>query len=294
MSKEDLRQELKEIEALTMKSDFWSDKIRAQENIRRMQEIKDELAGLGKYDKGGAVMTIFAGAGGDDSEDFVKMLYEMYSKYVDGKNWQMSKLQEYPTEHGGYRSISVEISGKNVYGGLQYESGVHRLVRISPFNAQGKRQTSFAMVEVIPILPDPKDFEIPQDELRVEFSKSSGPGGQNVNKRETAVRVTHIPTNLTVHSESGRTQERNRDKALELLRGKLAAKQEEEKKQKEAGLHISKTTDNEWGSQIRSYVLHPYQMVKDHRTDVEVRNTERVLKDGDIEVFIEAMSTSQD
>jgi len=289
MNKEELKQELKDIETRMMQGDFWSDKDKAQADIKRMQDIKDELEGFGKYDRGDAVMTIFAGAGGDDAEDFVRMLFEMYLKFFDTKGWQVLKLHDHPTEHGGYRNISVEISGKQVYGNMQYESGVHRLVRVSPFNAQSKRHTSFAMVEVIPKLPNPKDLEIPDEDVKLEFTKSSGPGGQNVNKRETAVRATHIPTGITTYAESERTQERNRDKAMELLRGKLAAKQEEDRKKKEAGLHVSKTTDNEWGSQIRSYVLHPYQMVKDHRSDVEIRNVQKVLEDGDLQEFIDAM-----
>lgn len=290
MTSEDLKKELADIEARMMQADFWNDKDAAQEAIARMQDIKDELAGFGKYDKGAAIMTIFAGAGGDDAEDFVRMLYEMYAKYIDQKGWTPLLVSQHPTDHGGYRNISIEIGGKGVFGRLKHESGVHRLVRVSPFNAQNKRHTSFAMVEVIPKLPDPKDFELPEDEVKLEFTKSSGPGGQNVNKRETAVRATHEPTGITVHAESERTQERNRDRALELLRGKLAAKQEEDRAKKEAGLAISKTTDNEWGSQIRSYVLHPYQMVKDHRSEHEERAVNRVLEDGDLDPFIDAMA----
>lgn len=290
MTSEDLKKELADIEARMMQADFWNDKDAAQEAIARMQDIKDELAGFGKYDKGSAIMTIFAGAGGDDAEDFVRMLYEMYAKYIDQKGWTPLLVSQHPTDHGGYRNISIEIGGKGVFGRLKHESGVHRLVRVSPFNAQSKRHTSFAMVEVIPKLPDPKDFELPEDEVKLEFTKSSGPGGQNVNKRETAVRATHEPTGITVHAESERTQERNRDRALELLRGKLAAKQEEDRIKKEAGLAVSKTTDNEWGSQIRSYVLHPYQMVKDHRSEYEERAVNRVLEDGDLDPFIDAMA----
>ena len=287
-SKKELQHELALIEERMVRPDFWSDKDRAQADIQRMQDIKNELAGFGKYDRGAAIMTIFAGAGGDDAEDFVRILYEMYSKYTSKAGWAAVVTDQHATSQGGYRNISLEITGKGVFGRLKHESGVHRLVRVSPFNAQSKRHTSFAMVEVIPKLPDPKDFELPEDEVKLEFTKSSGPGGQNVNKRETAVRATHEPTGITVHAESERTQERNRDKALELLRGKLAARQEEQRAQKEAGLHISKTTGNEWGSQIRSYVLHPYQLVKDHRTDYEERTVDRVL-DGELDQFIDAM-----
>ncbi|HEC32959.1 MAG TPA: PCRF domain-containing protein, partial [Candidatus Kaiserbacteria bacterium] len=190
-------------------------------------------------------------------------------------------------DHGGYRNISFEVIGKNVYGTLKNESGVHRLVRLSPFNEKSKRHTSFSMVEVVPILPKINDIEFKDDEIDVQFAKSSGPGGQNVNKRETAVRIVHIPTNLSVHVESERSQAQNKERAIEILKGKVFHKQEEDRKKESSGLSVSKTTEVEWGSQIRSYVLHPYQMVKDHRTNVEVRDTEAIF-DGDIEVFIDA------
>jgi peptide chain release factor 2 len=190
---------------------------------------------------------------------------------------------------GGYRNISIEVIGKNSYGLLKNESGVHRLVRISPFNAKKLRHTSFSLVEVIPELEkNDSVIEIPPNELRIELSKSGGPGGQNVNKRETAVRVVHLPTNLSVHVTSERSQEQNKEKAIEMLKGKLFKKREMDKQKEKDGLSISKTTDIEWGSQIRSYVLHPYKMVKDHRTLIEVGNVDAVLLDGEIDCFIEA------
>jgi peptide chain release factor 2 len=175
------------------------------------------------------------------------------------------------------------------YGTLKNESGVHRLVRISPFNANAKRHTSFSLVEVVPKLErnDPI-VTIPPDELKIEFSKSGGPGGQNVNKRETAVRIVHLPTNISIHVTSERSQEQNKEKAIEMLKGKLFKKMEDDKAREKEGLSISKTTDIEWGNQIRSYVLHPYKMVKDHRTNVETGNVDSVLEDGDLEKFIEA------
>ena len=232
-------------------------------------------------------MTIFSGAGGDDAEDFSRILLEMYLKYFSNKNWQVSVAHKNENDHGGYRNITLEVSGKNVYGTLKNESGVHRLVRISPFNSSGKRHTSFSMVEVIPKFDKLGEIKIPPEDIKLEYSKSSGPGGQNVNKRETAVRVVHIPTNIAVHVESERSQAQNKEKALATLEAKLYTQLEKEREAKEKGMYISKTTEIEWGNQIRSYVLHPYKMVKDHRTDVEVRDVDNVLG-GDIDEFIEA------
>lgn len=286
-SKEDIEKKIADIEEAMSSADFWSDKNAAQAKIKELQTLKDEREGVGKYDRGNAVMTIFAGAGGDDAEDFVRMLLEMYMKYLEGKNWSMRTLDENQNDHGGYRNVTIEIEGKNAYGTLKNESGVHRLVRISPFGKGGIRQTSFAMVEVIPVFEKEGEVNIPPEEIKIEYSKSSGPGGQNVNKRETAVRLVHLPTNIAVHVESERSQADNRSKAMEMLEAKLYKKLEDERKAKESGMYVSKTTANEWGSQIRSYVLHPYKMVKDHRTNVETAQAEKVLA-GDLEEFIEA------
>ncbi len=270
--------------------DFWSDKTNAQATIKEIAELKEKIAGVGKYDRGNAVMTIFSGAGGDDSEDFSAMLLRMYLKFFEKKNFEVKFLHENKNDQGGYRNITLEIHGKGVYGMLKNESGVHRLVRISPFNAKKLRHTSFSMVEVIPDFKDQggEDIVIPADDLRTEFSRSSGPGGQNVNKRETAVRVVHVPTNLAVHVETERSQEQNREKAVQILKGKLFKIEEDKRKAVESGMYVSKTTEIEWGNQIRSYVLHPYKMVKDHRTEVETSNVDAVLEDGDIMQFIEA------
>lgn len=183
--------------------------------------------------------------------------------------------------------MTIEIDGRDVYGTLKRESGVHRLVRISPYDSNQRRHTSFALVEVIPKFEKGDELHIRDDEIRVEFARSSGPGGQNVNKRETAVRIVHIATGITAHVDSERSQHANREKALEIVRGKLYKLREEEREAKEKGMYISKTTDIEWGNQIRSYVLHPYKMVKDHRTGVETSQVDKVL-DGEIEEFIEA------
>jgi len=288
MSKsEEIKKKIGEIERAMSSAEFWADKNKAQAAIREHEALQSELSGVGKYDKGGAVITIFSGAGGDDAEDFSRILLEMYLKFFEKRKWNYSIIHKNENNHGGYRNITLEINGEQVYGTLKNESGVHRLVRISPFNAKELRHTSFSMVEVIPKFEKPDEMEIPPEDIRTEYSKSSGPGGQNVNKRETAVRLVHIPTNLAVHVESERSQAQNREKAQTLLEAKLYKLLEDERKAKEKGMYISKTTQIEWGNQIRSYVLHPYKMVKDHRTNVEVRDVEKVL-DGDIDEFIEA------
>ncbi len=290
MNKEEIQNKIEELEIGMASPDFWSDKERAQATIKEIQKLKDELEGVGKYDRGDAVMTIFSGAGGDDSEDFSAMLLKMYFKYFDKKGWSYRVLHENQNDHGGYRNVTVEVSGKNIYGTLKHESGVHRLVRISPFNANQKRHTSFSMVEIIPKFEKQNENEIDLDQkdLKIELSRSSGPGGQNVNKRETAVRIVHLPTNLAAQSDGERTQEANKEKALAILKGKIFKALEEERVAKQEGMYISKTTEVAWGNQIRSYVLHPYKMVKDHRTNVETSDVEGVLEQGELDKFIEA------
>lgn len=299
-SKAKIEAEISEIEAAMADPEFWADKIAAQDKVKRFNELKAELEGVGKYDKGDAVITIFSGAGGDDAEDFSRMLYEMYQKYFARVGFEWRELHANTNDHGGYRNVTFEISGKasrpplggrdaesklGAYGILKNESGVHRLVRVSPFNAKGLRHTSFSLVEVIPKLEKSQIQSIPPEELRVEFARAGGPGGQNVNKRETAVRIVHVPTNLSVHVSSERSQAQNREKAMEILTGKLYKLREEEREKKEKGMYISKTTEIEWGNQIRSYVLHPYKLVKDHRTGVETNNVDKVLN-GEIEMFL--------
>jgi len=276
-----------EIEAQMSEANFWDDKARSQTILKEHARLKAEVAVGEKFEKGDAIITIFSGAGGDDAEDFSRMLLEMYMKYATRKNWSVRFLHENKNDHGGYRNVTFEISGANAYGTLKNESGVHRLVRISPFNADKKRHTSFSLVEVLPRFEKTIDMPIPPEEIRIEFAKAGGPGGQNVNKRETAVRLIHIPTKISVHVSSERSQAQNREKAMEILRAKLYKMRQDEQLAKEKGMQISKTTDIEWGNQIRSYVLHPYKMVKDHRTDVETAATDKVLA-GDIDIFIEA------
>jgi len=287
VSKEAIQKKISEIEVAMAASDFWNDKDKAQAAVKEYQDLKAQLEGGGGYDKSDVLMSIISGAGGDDAEDFSRILFEMYSKYAASKSWKILLLSANQNSMGGYRSISFEISGSGAYGMLKKEGGVHRLVRMSPFNSAGKRQTSFSLVEVLPKLPDQGDLHIPDSDLDISVARSGGPGGQNVNKRDTAVRMTHKPTGFAVQVTSERSQAQNREKALEMIRGKLFQLREEAADKESRGLSAGASTKIEWGSQIRSYVLHPYQLVKDHRTDYEERNVEKVLEGG-IQGFIDA------
>jgi peptide chain release factor 2 len=278
---------LAEIEALMASPDFWANKDEAQAVVQEYQALKEGRGG-DPHDRGGATLAVLAGAGGDDAEDFAAMLRRMYEGYADTKGWRVRELHANENDHGGFRNLMIEIDGAGAYGRLKHEVGVHRLVRISPFNAQAKRQTSFALVEVLPVLTAQDKVELKPEELEITFAKSGGAGGQNVNKRETAVRIRHIPTDVSVHVSSERSQQANREKALALIKAKIYAQEEAKREAEAKGRSVAATTANEWGSQIRSYVLHPYKMVKDHRTGFESGNPDKVLA-GDLDDFIDAV-----
>lgn len=248
-------------------------------------EIKQMLNG--EYDEADAILTINAGAGGTDAQDWASLLLRMYMRWAENKGWKVELLDKLDGDEAGIKSATIKITGKYAYGYAKAEKGVHRLVRISPFNANGKRQTSFASLEVSPIIEDfEKTITIPPEELEIDTMRSGGAGGQNVNKVETAVRILHKPTGIVVKCQQERSQLQNRENAMQILASKLLAIRQAEHEKKLAELK-GENVDINFGSQIRSYVFHPYKMVKDHRTNFEVSNVDGVM-DGDLDGFIEA------
>lgn len=260
-----------------------------QEATSIQQELDQrELSTLlsGPYDRGNALLTINAGAGGTDSQDWAAMLERMYLRWAERRGYTTDILDLTEGEEAGIKTITIAIDGQYAYGYLRAEKGVHRLVRLSPFDSAHRRHTSFAQVEVLPEIEDEGEIVIPTDDVRIDIFKSSGAGGQNVQKNATAIRLTHLPTGIIVTCQNERSQIQNRENAFRVLRSRLAAIRQEEQ-DKQMGELRGEYQKAEWGSQIRSYVLHPYQMVKDHRTDHEMGNTQAVL-DGDLDGFIES------
>ncbi|AYF55223.1 peptide chain release factor 2 [Clostridium botulinum] len=249
-----------------------------------IDEFKVQILLSGEYDKNNAIVSLHAGAGGTDAQDWTEMLLRMYTRWAEAKGYKVEILDILPGDEAGIKSASLKIMGEFAYGYLKAEKGIHRLVRISPFNANGKRQTSFASLEVLPELTESQDIEIKSDDLRIDTYRASGAGGQHINKTDSAVRITHIPTGIVVQSQSERSQFQNKDTAMSMLKSKLVELKERAHKEKIEDLS-GDLKEIGWGSQIRSYVFQPYTMVKDHRTNTEMTNVDAVM-DGDIDIFI--------
>lgn len=265
----------------------------ANEIIQTIKSIEHEIEDYnmkillsGEYDKNNAIVTLHVGVGGTDANDWTEMLLRMYTRWCENKGYSVETIDLIAGDEAGIKSVTLKVTGEYVYGYLKAEKGIHRLVRISPYNANGKRQTSFASMEVLPELTKEQDITIRPDDLKVDTYRSSGSGGQHINKTDSAVRITHIPTGIVVQCQNERSQFSNRETAMEMLKSKLVELKERAHKEKIEDL-TGELKDMGWGSQIRSYVFHPYSMVKDHRTNVETSNVNGVM-DGDIDLFINA------
>jgi peptide chain release factor 2 len=251
---------------------------------RRLDQLEEERLFQGRYDAGGAVVSVHSGAGGTDSQDWADMLLRMYLRWAQRRGFDVELTEASPGEEAGLKSATLLVRGENAYGLFSAEKGVHRLVRLSPFDAAHRRHTSFALVEVSPLVEDDVDVEIDEGDLRIETYRASGAGGQHVNKTDSAVRITHVPTKIVVQCQNERSQSSNKQTAMKLLRSKLV-ELEEQRRREELAREKGEAQDVAWGSQIRSYVLHPYTMVKDHRTGYEMGDANRVL-DGDLDGFV--------
>lgn len=254
------------------------------EFCKEYEAIRIETLLCGEYDKDNAILTLHAGAGGTESCDWASMLCRMYQRWAEKRGFQVEMLDFLDGDEAGYKSVTLQINGENAYGYLKSEHGVHRLVRISPFNAAGKRQTSFVSCDVMPDIEEDIDIEVKDEDIRIDTYRSSGAGGQHINKTSSAIRITHFPTGIVVTCQNERSQHMNKDKAMQMLKSKLYLLKQQENADKAADIR-GEVTEIGWGNQIRSYVLQPYTMVKDTRTGVETGNTDAVL-DGDIDIFI--------
>lgn len=255
-----------------------------KEFVQTYEDIRMKTLLSGEYDRNNAIVSLHAGAGGTESCDWAAMLYRMYTRWADKKGFSVEVLDSLDGEEAGIKSITFQVNGENAYGYLKSEKGVHRLVRISPFNAAGKRQTSFVSCDVMPDIEEDVDVEIREEDIRIDTFRSSGAGGQHINKTSSAIRITHFPTGIVVQCQNERSQHMNKDKAMQMLKAKLYLLKQEENAAKAAGIR-GEVTDISWGNQIRSYVMQPYTMVKDHRTGVESGNVDAVM-DGNIDPFI--------
>jgi peptide chain release factor 2 len=280
MNNQEIEERIRVIEEMMNQNDFWIDKDKANELIKELKSLKFKLNEEEEILRGDALIDIIAGAGGTDSEDWARMLMDMYLKYLTKNNFVVYTLHEHRNELNGIKNVSIEVKGDNAFRILKNEAGVHRLVRISPFNANSKRHTSFALVEVTPLISDAVELDIKNEDLEITFQKGGGPGGQNVNKRETNVRIVHKPTNISVHVDGERTQEANKEKAIKLIRSKIYELNHNKLQNELENLRQNKDKEIEWGNQIRNYVLHPYKLVKDLRSNVETSDIDSVLEGG--------------
>lgn len=259
---------------------------------KEIDELNTETLLSGEYDRNNAILELHTGAGGNDAQDWTSMLYRMYTRWCENHDFKVTVLDYIPADEAGIKGVTIKVTGEYAYGYLKSEKGVHRLVRISPYNANGKRQTSFAGCEIIPELTESQDIEIRNEDIRIDTYRSSGSGGQHVNTTDSAVRITHLPTNIVVQCQNERSQHSNKEYAMNMLKAKLVDLKIREHKDKIEDL-TGEVKDNAWGSQIRSYVFHPYNLVKDHRTGAETANVSAVM-DGDIDMFINAYLNSNE